>query len=289
MINKLICILLLVLYFILIYLIYKEIKNYKYSTIESFQLYSTNNSNKINKNNSIEHFQSNVNEWTSTPEELNASKTGLNKIQKDEINDLINAKVNHGINEKLKSQISNNNVRNTAIERGPIGPAGGEYIASGMLINKEYGTENDQIINMNVSRSHGEGDSGKAYLELKDMFSPASYWYFSKEGKIKNRFDDFCLTTNGNLESDLYMSQCTEDNPNQLWEWNNKSNRLVLQNSNKANSEKCISLSGKKTDPHTKLAGCSNNNGKCSGSDKRFLRLKECNQTINDNEIWSFN
>ena len=285
MINKLICILLLILYILLIYLVYKEINKYKYSNVESFQLYTTDT--KTN-NNSIEHFQSNVNEWTSTPEEINLSKTGLNKIQKEEINDLINAKINKGINEKLNSHIANNN-KHSPGERGPMGPAGGEYIASGLLINKEYGTENGQIINMSASRSHGEGDSGKAYLELKDMFSPASYWYFSKEGQIKNRYDNYCLTTNGNLETDLYMSTCKDDDPNQLWEWNNKSNRLVLQNSSKSNSEKCISLTGRKMDANTKLAGCSNSNGICSNGDKRFLKLKECNQIIKNDEIWSFN
>ena len=67
----------------------------------------------------------------------------------------------------------------------------------------------------------------KVYLEKTDLFSPVQYWYLYKDGTIKNRYDDKCLTSGKKEKSDLFMSECKDDNLNQKWEWNKKTNRIV--------------------------------------------------------------
>ena len=283
MINKIICVLLLILFFILLYLVYQEIKKSKMNNIESFKLFSTND-------NKIEHFESDdkVNFWTDDKKTIEEKTQGLNSNQKKEVNNLINVKVNDEVKKSMNNTVSNYGSTGRQGEQGPSGPPGGEYIASGLLVNKKYSYDENDKLNMSVTRVHGEGDSGKAYLEIADKFSPSTYWYLYKDGTLRNRLDDMCLTTNGNNSTDLYMSTCTS-NSNQNWKWDNKSNRLVLSDSKGSGgtSQKCITLSKPKIDENTLLAGCADN--KCGDKHKRFLKLGECKPGVLEDEVWSFN
>ena len=290
MINKLICIFLLTLYLLLIYKVYLEISKRKFSNLESFQLY------KITDN-SIEQFENSntndndndsekINPWTSTPDEINAKTSGLNSKQKKEVTNMIKVKVDQQVKDSLNEHSNNVDVSEKfqSVEQGQAGPPGGEYLANGLLINKEYSMDSNNEVKMNVSRLFGEGNSGKVYLETKDAFSPTTYWYLNKDGYLKNRFDDNCLTTSGIENSDLYMSKCS-DSPNQLWKWDNRSNRLILKDkSNQLSKEHCIGLSNKKFDENTALSSENKNNDKY----KRYLQLKKCESSVKPDEVWSF-
>lgn len=286
MINKIICVLLLTLYIILIYLVIKELNNNKFNNIESFQLYKTNDKQ-------IEHFEDEkVDKWGDSQEQIDAKTQGLNKKQEQQVDNRINVKVNQAVKDAMNNQPDsiNSSVGQQSIEPGPQGPPGGEYLASGLLINKFQETQ-DSDMKMSVTRVYGEGDSGKTYMEITDSFSPSYQWQFYKDGEMKNRLDNKCLTTSGKPNSDLFMSEC-DNNSNQLWNWDNKSNRLVLKSSmNSTDNQKCIGLSGKKIDENTLLAGCSDNNKDCGNKvnkHKRYLQLKNCNSNVNPEEVWTF-
>lgn len=283
MINKIICILLLVLYIILIYLVFKEInKNKMVNNTENFQLYKTTDKN-------IEHFEDEkVDKWGESQDDIDAKLNGLNNKQKKEVGNMINVKVKAEVKENLGNQPnggSSSTIAQTP-EPGPSGPPGAEYIASGSLINKKYSIQ-DNNVKMSVTRLHGEEDAGKAYMEISDLFSPTNYWYLYKDGTLKNRLDNKCLTTSGTDKSDLYMSQCSEGT-NQIWDWDKNSNRLVLKSSisSASSTQKCIGLSGPKVDANTQLAGCTNNS--CGDKNKRFLQLNNCNSSVKPEEVWSF-
>lgn len=284
MINKIICVLLLILFIILVCLVYSEIQKNKFNNnIENFQLFKTTE-------NSIETFEDKkVDKWGDSQEEIDAKTNGLNNKQKKEVDNRINTKVDQAVKDALGNQpnASNASVTSQSVEPGPTGPAGGEYIASGLLLNKKYSTNENNEVDMSVTRAHGEGDSGKSYMEVKDSFSPSNSWYLYKDGNIKNRLDEMCLTTNGTIDTDLYMSECSQD-PNQLWNWDRKSNRLVLASSMSLSSsnQKCIGLTGPKRDENTLLAGCAGKS--CGNPSKRFLKLKNCNASVNPDEVWAF-
>ena len=83
MINKLICIFLLILYLLLIYKVYNEISKRKFSNTESFQLFKTYDKSIEKFENSDEtNTNEKVNAWTSTPDEINTKTAGLNSKQK---------------------------------------------------------------------------------------------------------------------------------------------------------------------------------------------------------------
>jgi len=287
MINKLICIFLLILYLLLIYKVYNEISKRKFSNTESFQLFKTYDKSIEKFENSDEtNTNEKVNAWTSTPDEINTKTAGLNSKQKKEVTNMIKVKVDQHVKDALNDQQTNDNgvsEKFQSDEQGQMGPPGGEYLANGLLINKEYSMDSNNQLKMSVSRLHGEGNSGKAYLDEKDAFSPTTYWYLNKDGHLKNRFDDNCLTTSGIEKSDLYMSKCS-DSPNQIWKWDNRSNRLVLKDdSNQSSKVNCIGLSGKKFDENTALTTESKDD-----KYKRYLQLKKCDSSVKPDEVWSF-
>jgi len=285
MINKIICILLLILFFILLYLVTKEIKKSKLkNNIENFKLYSTDKKN-------VEFFENNqVNFWTDDKDTIDLKTQGLNENQKKQVINIINAKVKDEVRKLDASKPDNSyssasSASTISQERGPSGPPGGEYLASGLLINKKYSYDSNNNLNMSVTRVHGEGDTGKAYLEIKDNFSPSTYWYLYKDGTLRNRLDNSCLTSNG--KSDLFMKECSGSS-NQIWEWDNKTNRILLKDTknNTASNQKCIKLTTPKIDENTLLAGCSNNS--CGDKHKRFLKLDSCSPSVQTDEVWSF-
>ena len=80
------------------------------------------------------------------------------------------------------------------------------------------------------------------------------------------------------------MSKCS-DSPNQIWKWDNKSNRLILKDdSNQSSKVHCIGLSGKKFDENTALTTESKEEDKY----KRYLQLKKCDTSVKPDEVWSF-
>jgi hypothetical protein len=285
MINKFICILLLSLFIILIYLTLKEIKKKKYenNNVEHFILYSTQDGN-IEK---FENSENSENSWTRNQEKFEANSKGLTQTQKTEVTDIVNTKTRAKVMDMITTQKAMFEGQQGPI--GPPGPSGGDFISSGRLINKEHSLEGNtnEIIN-SITRTDGVDDTGKVYLEKTDHFSPVQYWYLYKDGTLKSRYDDKCLTSGKTEKSDLFMSECKDDNLNQKWEWNKKTNRIVSKDiADNKNYERCISLSKPKIDESTNLlAGCSSK--VCGDSQKRFLQIKNCGQGAQLDEIWNF-
>ncbi len=282
MINKFICILLLSLFIILIYLTIQEIKKKKYenNNVEHFKLYSTQDGN-------IEKFENSVNSWTGNQEKFEANNKGLTPTQKTEVTDIVNTKTRAKVMDMITTQKAM-----FEGQQGPIGspgPSGGDFISSGRLINKEHSLEGttNEIIN-SITRTDGVDDTGKVYLEKTDQFSPVQQWYLYKDGTLKSRYDDKCLTSGKTEKSDLFMSECKDDNLNQKWDWNKKTNRIVSKDiADNKNYERCISLSKPKIDESTNLlAGCASK--VCGNSQKRFLQIKNCGQGAQLDEIWNF-
>lgn len=266
-------------------MIIKELKKNKYnSNVENFKLYDTDNY--------IENFQSNdANKWSDSDDEIKLKTQGLNKTQKNEVSDI----VNQATESKVRNMVSNQKVmfEGPAGPIGPPGPSGADFIISGKLANKET-TTNNTTKNYVVMRAQGEDDTGKAFMEVNNPFTSTQYWYLHKDGRLKSRFDDKCLTAKANSSktSDLYISECLPDENinaiNQKWEWEPKTNRIISKNK-EGNSQfdRCISLSGPKIDENTNLlAGCSNNS--CDNTRKQFLQLKNCNNSVKSDEIWGF-
>ncbi len=282
MINKFICILLLSLFIILIYLTIQEIKKKKYenNNVEHFKLYSTQDGN-------IEKFENSVNSWTGNQEKFEANNKGLTPTQKTEVTDIVNTKTRAKVMDMITTQKAMFEGQQGPI--GPPGPSGGDFISSGRLINKEHSLEGNtnEIIN-SITRTDGVDDTGKVYLEKTDQFSPVQQWYLYKDGTLKSRYDDKCLTSGKTEKSDLFMSECKDDNLNQKWDWNKKTNRIVSKDiADNKNYERCISLSKPKIDESTNLlAGCASK--VCGNSQKRFLQIKNCGQGAQLDEIWNF-
>ena len=266
-------------------MILKELRKNKYnSNVENFKLYDTDNY--------IENFESNkVDRWSDSDEEIKLKTGGLNKTQKNEVSDIVNQTTEL----KVRSMVSNQKLMFEG-PQGPIGPSGAsgsDYIMSGKLANKNTTTD-ESTKDYVVMRAQGEDDTGKAFMEINNPFTSTQYWYLFKDGTLRNRFDDKCLTAKSNSinTSDLYMSECLPDENqnaiNQKWNWDFKTNRIISKNK-EANSqyEKCISLSSPKIDENTNLlAGCSNNS--CGNNKKQFLQIKKCDNSAKPNEIWGF-
>lgn len=266
-------------------MVMKELRKNKYkNNIENFKLYDTDNF--------IENFESKeLNKWTDSPEEIKLKTDGLNKTQKSEVSDIVNQTTEL----KVRNMVTNQKVMFEGPQGpiGPAGPSGSDYIMSGKLANKETSTD-ESTKNFVVMRAQGEDDTGKAFMEVNNPFTSTQYWYLYKNGTLKNRFDNKCLTAKANSvnTSDLYMSECLPDENvnaiNQKWDWEPKTNRIISKNK-EANSQydRCIALSGPKIDENTNLlAGCSNNS--CGNNKKHFLQLKNCNNSVQPNEIWGF-
>lgn len=283
MINKIICVLLLLLFIILVYLTVQEIRKNKYKNkIENFKLYETSDN--------MENFSSDKpNKWSDSKEDYQSKTVGLNSNQISEVKDIVNQQTEI----KVKDIVNNQKLmfEGPTGPEGPSGPAGSEYIISGRLANKEV-TMDDKNKKMVVMRSQGTDDNGKAYMEIGNPFVSTQYWYLHKDGRLKSRFDEKCLTSLKTENSDLVMSECLADEDtnsiNQKWEWDNKTNRLISKNKEGNNQfEKCVGLSTEKIDENTNLlAGCANN--ACGNSKKKFLKIKNCGNSVKPDEIWGF-
>lgn len=284
MINKFICILLLSLFIILVYLTITEInkKKYENNNIEHFKLYPT-------QNNNIEHFEDkdDNNAWTIDSNVEENNDKALNEKQIKQLNGLISSKTKVTVMDMINNK--NAMFEGPSGPIGPSGPAGGDFIASGNLINKEHSLEeNTNNIKSSITRAHGVDSAGKAYLENIDIFSPTQYWYLYKDGTLRNRLDGKCLTASKIEKTDLFMSECKDDNINQKWEWDKTSNRIMSKNTEGINFKRCVYLSKGKVDEDTQLlAGCTTQGTGCNNK-KQFLQIKKCDDSPQPGEIWNF-
>ena len=290
MINKIFCILLLLLFIILVIKLYEKINIYKnQNTLTNLQLYDTINNSSSN----IEHFQENA--WTIDKDISKENKKPLNDVQKTEVKNMINQLGK----EQLKTLIAQQSPLLTGPSGpiGPQGPAGTTLISSGRLVNKvgsfnKNNKEKNNYLNefkpdFVVSRT--EGTNAASSLCFMDKISPfTSYqnWELTVNNEIRNRYDNNCLTMD-NKNNKLYMSQCG-DNPNQKWTWDN-SNRIISTTNSSPNKLKCIGLSKPEINIlTTNVPGCKDNS--CSNNiEREFLVVKDCEvNNINKDEIWSF-
>jgi hypothetical protein len=302
MINKILCILLLLLFIILLIKLYEKINIYKtQNTNKTLKLYDTlNNNNFDNINtdniyNNIEHFEQNA--WITDKNVLNAEKQPLNEIQKDEVKNMINQLGK----EQLKTLIAQQSPLLTGPSGppGPQGPAGTTLVSSGRLVNKVGSfskNNNDKDKNKKINDfypefvvSRTEGTNAASSLCFMDKISPfTSYqnWELNVNNQIRNRYDNNCLTMD-NKNDKVYISQCG-DNPNQKWTWDN-SNRIISTTNSSPNKLKCIGLSKPEINMlTTNVPGCKDNS--CSNNvEREFMIVKDCDvNNINKDEIWSF-
>jgi hypothetical protein len=262
--NKIICIGLLIILIIFIIIIYKNHKN-------------------------IENFKSNP--WTTNKDILEAEKSPLNDVQKNEVKNMITSISQSQLKDLIATQSPL--LVGPSGPQGIQGPAGTSLIASGRLVNKNGSYDN--MVDKNnlfipqyvVSRT--EGTSPISSLSFMDNVSPfVSYqnWMLDVDNHLINRYDGNCLTMNQGQDK-LYIDKCT-DSPNQKWNWDS-SNRIVSSTASTNSKLKCIGLSKPEVNVlTTNIPGC---NGKdcMSNTARRYLVVKDCKiNNINDDEIWSF-
>ena len=294
MINKILCILLLLLFIILLIKLYEKINIYKINnTNRTLKLYDTMLNNNSNYSNNIEHFEQN--NWTTNKDILNAKKQPLNDVQKEEVKNMINQLGK----EQLKTLIAQQSPLLTGPSGPPgvQGPAGTTLVSSGRLVNKvgsfsKNSNKDKKISDFNpdfvVTRT--EGTNAASSLCFMDKISPfTSYqnWELNINNQIRNRYDNNCLTMD-NKNNKLFMSQCGGDNANQKWTWDN-SNRIISTTNSSPNKLKCVGLSKPEINTlTTNVPGCKNNS--CSNNiEREFLIVKDCDvNNINSDEIWSF-
>ena len=296
MINKVLCILLLILFIILFIKIYQKINIYnKTDSLKLFDTYlSFDNSKPYDtlkeetSNEYFEHFKSDP--WTTDKDTLKAEKEPLNDTQKEEVKNMIQQLGK----EQLKTLIAQQSPLLTGPvgQQGPQGPPGTKLIASGRLVNKigSFSKEkNNTKLNPDYVISRTEGTNAASSLCFIDKISPfSSYqnWELDVNNQIKNRYDNNCLTMD-NKSNKLYISQCT-NNPNQKWTWDN-SNRIISTTNSTPNKLKCLGLSKPEINTlTTNVPGCKD--GSCSNNILReFLTVKDCEiNNINNDEIWAF-
>lgn len=128
--------------------------------------------------------------------------------------------------------------------------------------------------NYTVTRTYGTSPlTNYAYLDEPNIFGSFQQWILTDDNKLKNRYDDNCLTVNTNISDKVYVDKC-DITKQQQWRWD-KNNRLLLMNDN----NKCLGLSK----PDNNIVTNDNKKG------KRFLILKKCDKNkINKDEIWNF-
>ena len=278
MINKLLCIVLLLLFILLIALFLKEINSNKEI---NHPLYETS---------IIENFEdSNTNPWNEDDNKIAYDKMGLNDKQKNEVKNMINQVTK----EELERLI---NIQSPLLvgpvgPQGPSGPTGGNYIATGKLANKSGSHKkgsNSFVPEYIATRTEGT-DNAQSLSFMSSIIPYASYqdWILGSDNKLKSRFDDNCLTYD-NKNNKLFISECKIDDPNQNWSWDNSSNRLISTNQNNQNL-KCIGLTQPEVNklttnvPGCKNEGCSNN------VERRFLIVKDCDpNNVKEDEVWGF-
>ena len=227
------------------------------------------------------------NQWTTSEEDLAKQNATLTSNQQTQVQNIAT--------QTSKDVLSNMIATQSPLLQGPTGPrgpqgvAGTTLIASGRLVNKmgsfaDTTNSNAQpnyfIPQMVVSRTEGTNPSASvAFTSYQD-------WQLDVNNNLKNRYDGTCLTINKDANS-LYLDTCKSGNANQLWSWDNKTNRLLSKSLSTNTLLKCIGLS-KDSSITTSIPGCVGDS--CiSTSAKNTLVLKDCTPNKVDNDqVWSF-
>lgn len=278
MINKILCIILLLLFILLITFFIKEVNKNKKINLP---LYKTT---------IIENFEdSKSNPWFEDDDKIAYDKMGLNNKQKTEVKNMINQVTKTEL-EKLIN-IQSPLLVGPVGPQGPSGPTGGNYIATGKLANKlgsHKKGSNNFIPEYIATRTEGT-DNAQSLSFMSSIIPYASYqdWILGSDNKLKSRFDNNCLTFD-DKNNKLFISECKIDNPNQNWSWDNASNRLISTNQNNQNL-KCIGLSQHEVNKlTTNVPGCKNET--CSNNvERQFLIVKDCDpNNVKEDEVWGF-
>ena len=242
-----------------------------------------------------EYFASN--EWTTNKDKLAEEKAPLNDVQKTEVENMIKSISSNTVKTMVSSQSSS-----LAGPPGPVGergPAGGQYIATGRLINKAAsltktdGNPNYFSPEFALSRSSGTNvTSSLAFMDIVSPFASNQNWELDVNNNIKNRFDETCLSINPSIkdgeESKIYMDKCDTNNQNQKWRWDS-SNRLISTSSSTSKILKCLGLSQPEKNLITSVPNCVGDKCMNNNVDKKYLIVKNCEiNKINDDEQWSF-
>lgn len=288
--NKLLCIILLILLFIIIYQFSLKIKSLNKMSHVPEQLFYINKHpiEHFDSSNSIEKSDDSTNEWFKDENQIELEEMLLNKNQKDEVKGMIQNFGQVDLPNIIKTQSSL--LTGPQGPSGPSGPSGGNFIARGRLVNKKSSHKKNKsnlIPDYVVSRTEGTNTaSSLSFMDNFKFYSSFQDWYLGSDNKLKSRYDNNCLTFNDKTNN-LYMSKCTDD-PNQNWEWDNVSNRLISTNQNNQDL-KCIGLSKPKINSLTaNVPGCKND--ACSNNvERQFLTVKNCDpNNVKEDEVWDF-
>lgn len=298
--NNIIITLLLLLFIILILLIinrkiiYYKIENFEDKKKEDKKKEDKSKEESKDKIKETKETKNNgkSNAWTTNKDVLADEQKGLNDNQRSEVTNMINS-------------ISTSNLKSLIASQSPLlvgprgpqgiqGPAGTVLKASGRLINKSGSFDSNDVNNNYLIPKYvatrTEGTSPTASLSFMDnssVFSSFQNWQLDVNNNLKNRYDGNCLTMSNN-DDKLYMAQCTEDNPNQKWDWDT-SNRIISTSNSNNRVLKCIGLSKPETNIlTTNIPGCSGE--QCQNNvARRYLNVKDCEiNNINEDEVWSF-
>jgi len=269
--NNILIILLVLLLIICLYI-------QPYNTLSLYNFNLSNNSN----NERIENFTCN----DSSSEEESYQST-LTHSQINQIRQLTNDQAMQLMNS------SSSLVQGPQGGIGPQGPPGGEYQATGRLVNQAVSYKNKSsnvfIPSMVTTRTSGTIPTQSLCLMDTPTLGSFQYWYLNKNGTIENKYDGKCINYNPTKSSGtkVYMGDCTPSNYNQ-WIWD-KDNRLVFTNG----QQQCLTVSNPESGVSTTtIPGCSispKDNDCLRTGNRRYLSVKTYeNGQLFDDDIWSF-
>ena len=251
-----------------------------------------NNIENFKTENKKEKKKDSNNAWNTDRDELEEQQKTLNKVQTDQVTNMI-----HSISEStLKSLVSSQSPLLVGPQGPPgvQGPAGSVFIATGRLINKKgsfdnYDEHNNYFLpKFSVTRSEGTNStSSLAFMDDSSSFSSVQKWQLEATNFLKNSYDGNCLTMS-DKDNKTYIDKCSDTNKNQKWTLDS-SNRIISTTNSNNRKLKCIGLSKPEINiTTTNIPNCKGD--KCSNSvPRRYLITKDCHiNNVNEDEIWDF-